>query len=88
MSRFGKLDRVYEFIEEMLILLDDVLLRILLSFCKFYGNVVLVEIIFSKFFELDVCNSGNYVFLLDVYVGVERWDVVIKFRYLMEENYV
>lgn len=88
LSRSGKLDRAYEFIEEMPIPPDDVLLRILLSSCKLHGNVALAEIISSKLLELDACNSGNYVLLSDAYAGAERWDAATKFRYLMEENYV
>ncbi|KAM7467805.1 hypothetical protein LguiB_015367 [Lonicera macranthoides] len=86
LSRSGNLDRAYEFINQMPMVPDVVIWRMLLSSCQLHKNVVLAEIATNKLFELDPCNSGSYVLSSNTYAGADRWDDAMKLRELMEEG--
>uniref|UniRef100_A0A0V0GVE5 Putative ovule protein n=1 Tax=Solanum chacoense TaxID=4108 RepID=A0A0V0GVE5_SOLCH len=67
---------------------DVVLWRMLLSACKFHGNLVLAEVAANKLLQLDPDNGGNYVLSSSTYATAERWDDAMKIRQLMDEGAV
>ncbi|CAL9008611.1 unnamed protein product [Prunus brigantina] len=88
LSRSGEVDKAYEFIQNMPIVPDVVVWRILLSACKVHGNVALAEVVTNKLLELDPSNSGNYVLSSNAYAASDRWEDVIRIRELMDESNV
>ncbi|XP_074266804.1 uncharacterized protein LOC141590091 [Silene latifolia] len=78
LSQSGRLERAYEFILKMPIPADVVLWRILLSACKFHGNITLAETVSKKLLELDAGNSGNYVLISDTCASAGKWDFMLK----------
>lgn len=86
LSRSGNLEKAYEFMQEMPIDPDVVILRMLLSACKIQGNIILSEIVSNKLLESDPLNSGNYILSSNIYAGVEKWDDAIKIRKLLKES--
>ncbi|ONI25205.1 hypothetical protein PRUPE_2G288700 [Prunus persica] len=88
LSRSGEVDKAYEFIQNMPIVPDVVVWRILLSACKVHGNVALAEVVTNKLLELDPSNSGNYVLSSNTYAASDRWEDVIRMRELMDESNV
>ncbi|XP_021827017.1 pentatricopeptide repeat-containing protein At2g29760, chloroplastic-like isoform X2 [Prunus avium] len=88
LSRSGEVDKAYEFIQNMPIVPDVVVWRILLSACKVHGNVALAEVVGNKLLELNPSNSGNYVLSSNTYAASDRWEDVIRIRELMDESNV
>ncbi|KAL0452529.1 UNVERIFIED_CONTAM: putative pentatricopeptide repeat-containing protein [Sesamum latifolium] len=86
LCRAGDLHRAYEFINNMPILPDIVVWRILLSACKLHGNLILAKIASERLLELDPTNGGNYVLSSNSYASAERWDDAIKMRELMDKG--
>lgn len=88
LSRSGKLQEAYEFIQNMPIVPDVVVWRILLGACQVHGNLALAELVSNKLIELDPSNSGNYILSSNNYALSQRWDGVTKMRGLMDESNV
>ncbi|PQM42498.1 pentatricopeptide repeat-containing protein [Prunus yedoensis var. nudiflora] len=88
LSRSGEVDKAHEFIQNMPIVPDVVVWRILLSACKIHGNVALAEVVTKKLLGLDPSNSGNYVLSSNTYAASDRWQDVIRIRELMDESNV
>ncbi|TQD80566.1 hypothetical protein C1H46_033870 [Malus baccata] len=88
LSRSGKLEKAYEFIQNMPVVPHVVVWRILLSACKVHGNVALAESVTAKLVELDPSNSGNYILSSSTYAGSDRWDDALRMRELMGESKV
>ncbi|KAG9458560.1 hypothetical protein H6P81_003068 [Aristolochia fimbriata] len=78
LSRSGKLNEAYDFIEKLLVPPDPVVWRILLSACKQNGNVEMAEIVTKELLKTDPTNSGNYVLMSTTYAGADRWDESMK----------
>ncbi|XP_050365198.1 pentatricopeptide repeat-containing protein At2g22410, mitochondrial [Argentina anserina] len=88
LSRAGKLQEAYEFMQNMPVVPDVVVWRILLGACQVHGNLALGEIVSHKLIELDPSNSGNYILSSNNYASSHRWDCVAKMRGLMDESNV
>lgn len=85
LSRYGYLERAYDFIKRMPTAPDIVVWRMFLSGCKLHGNVVLADIATKQLLKFDPCDSGNYVLSSNAYAGADRWEDAEKMRDLMEE---
>nr|XP_011470412.1 PREDICTED: pentatricopeptide repeat-containing protein At2g22410, mitochondrial-like [Fragaria vesca subsp. vesca] len=88
LSRSGKLQEAYEFMQNMPMVPDIIVWRILLGACQVHGNLALAEIVSNKLIELDPSNSGNYILSSNNYALSHRWDGVAKMRGLMDESNV
>ncbi|KAK7303613.1 hypothetical protein RJT34_14523 [Clitoria ternatea] len=88
LSRFGNLQRAYEFIKMMHVAPDVVVWRILLGASQVHGNISLAQIATKKVLELDPSNGGNYVLSFNTYASSNRWEDVVKMRGLMEKSNV
>lgn len=78
LGRAGLLGRAYSLIGSMPMEPDSVVWGALLGACSFHGNVEFAEIAAKNLFELEPCNTGNYVILSNIYASAGRWDGVAK----------
>ncbi|KAL6202486.1 hypothetical protein ACLB2K_026194 [Fragaria x ananassa] len=84
-SVISGLVEAYKFMQNMPMVPDAILWRILLGACQVHGNLALAEIVSNKLIELDPSNSGNYILSSNNYALSHRWDCVAKMRGLMDE---
>lgn len=85
-GRAGYLDKAYEFIQQMPIVPDTVVWRILLGACKLHRHVLLAEIVSRKLLELDPDNAGNYVLSSSAFASAERWHDATRMRQILDED--
>ncbi|XP_020242638.1 pentatricopeptide repeat-containing protein At1g08070, chloroplastic-like, partial [Asparagus officinalis] len=88
LCKSGRLEEAFEFIFQMEVEPNTVILSILLSACKAYSNIGLAEKLMKKLVMLDPNNSGHYVSLSSLYADSGRWDEARKVRRLMETKNV
>ncbi|XP_050237198.1 pentatricopeptide repeat-containing protein At2g02980, chloroplastic [Mercurialis annua] len=83
LSRAGRLDEAYKFIDEMPIKPTPILWRTLLSACSSHGNLKLGKLVLEQIFELDDSHGGDYVILSNMYARAGKWEDVDSLRKLM-----
>ncbi|OAY84423.1 Pentatricopeptide repeat-containing protein DOT4, chloroplastic [Ananas comosus] len=80
LSRAGRLNKAYKFIEAMPIEPDSTIWGALLCGCRIHRDVKLAETVAEKVFELEPQNTGYYVLLANIYAEAEKWEAVKKLR--------
>ncbi|XP_006655610.1 pentatricopeptide repeat-containing protein At5g39680 [Oryza brachyantha] len=85
LCRAGRLDEAERFIESSCISTDVVAWRSLLNSCQVYRNYGLGHRVAEQIFRLKPKDVGTYVLLSNMYAKANRWDGVVKVRWLMRE---
>ncbi|KAL0003877.1 hypothetical protein SO802_011438 [Lithocarpus litseifolius] len=86
LSRAGRLDKAYKFIDALPIKPTPILWRTLLSACSSHGNVELAKRVIGRIFELDDSHGGDYVILSNLCARAGRWEDVNYLRKLMKDK--
>ncbi|GMY25991.1 pentatricopeptide repeat-containing protein At2g02980, chloroplastic [Fagus crenata] len=86
LSRAGRLDEAYKFIDVLPIKPTPILWRTLLSACSSHGNVELAKRVIGRIFELDDSHGGDYVILSNLCARAGRWEDVNYLRKLMKDK--
>ncbi|KAF3964549.1 hypothetical protein CMV_011180 [Castanea mollissima] len=86
LSRAGRLDEAYKFIDALPIKPTPILWRTLLSACSSHGNVELAKRVIGRIFELDDSHGGDYVILSNLCARAGRWEDVNYLRKLMKDK--
>ncbi|KAF3782063.1 Pentatricopeptide repeat-containing protein [Nymphaea thermarum] len=84
LGRAGNLYEAEELIESMPIEPDSVVWGALLGACRIHQNIELGRRVAERLFELEPCNSGNYILLSNIYASLGMWDEVGEIRRLMK----
>lgn len=85
-GRAGRLNEALNFIKNMQIPPDFVIWGALFSACRAHKNIKMAEYASEKLLELEPKHPGGYVFLSNVYAGVDRWQDVEKVRTKMKNK--
>lgn len=85
-GRSGRLDEALRLIKNMEIAPDFVIWGALFSACRTHKNIKMAEYASEKLLELEPKHPGSYVFLSNVYAGVDRWQDVEKVRSKMKNK--
>ncbi|KAH6833296.1 Pentatricopeptide repeat superfamily protein [Perilla frutescens var. hirtella] len=86
LSRAGQIEVAAEFVKEMPVQPNDVVLRTLLSACSTYENLDIGEPVAKHLIGLDTDDSSSYVLLSNMYAQFGLWDYVRKVRTLMKQR--
>lgn len=86
LSRAGRLDEAYRFIEDLPIQPTPILWRTLLAACGSHGNLDLAKQVMERIFELDDSHGGDYVILSNLCARAGRWEDVDYLRKLMKDR--
>lgn len=86
LGRVGHLKEAYNFIHNMEIAPDHVMLGSLLSACKIHGNFELGEQVARILMNHGVVDSGTYVLLANVYASSGKWKEAAQIRAKMKEG--
>ncbi|KAL4577378.1 hypothetical protein LXL04_013487 [Taraxacum kok-saghyz] len=86
LSRAGRLETAYNFIQNMTIKPTPSAYGALLGGCKVYKNVDLGRIVAKKLFEIEPNNPGNYVLLSNILVNAKLWGEASETRRLMRDK--
>ncbi|GAV89645.1 PPR domain-containing protein/PPR_2 domain-containing protein/DYW_deaminase domain-containing protein [Cephalotus follicularis] len=86
LSRAGRLEEAYEFIQRMPIEPSAGAWGSLLGACRVYKNVKLGRISANRLFEIEPDNPGNYVLLSNILGTAKLWDEASKTRKLMRDR--
>ncbi|KAI4356273.1 hypothetical protein L6164_000306 [Bauhinia variegata] len=86
LSRMGKVEEAYNFIERMEIYPDNAMLCALLSACKIHGNTLIGEKVAKLLSNCSSLDSGSYIMLSNFFASSGRWDFAAKVREKMEEE--
>ncbi|MBA0741710.1 hypothetical protein Gogos_014842 [Gossypium gossypioides] len=86
LGRVGHLKEAYNFIQNMEIAPDHVILGSLLSACKIHGNFELGEQVARILMNHGVVDSGTYVLLANVYASSGKWKEAAQIRAKMKEG--
>ncbi|KAF6155760.1 hypothetical protein GIB67_007407 [Kingdonia uniflora] len=86
LSRSGRVEEAYEFIQKMPIDPTAGAWGALLGACRVYKNVELGRIAAEKLFEIEADNPGNYVLLSNIFVAAKLWDDAANIRKLMRDK--
>ncbi|XWS64817.1 hypothetical protein CRYUN_Cryun05aG0036600 [Craigia yunnanensis] len=65
---------------------NEVVWRILLSACSFYGNVQMAERVTAKIMEIERGYGGDYVLMSNILAGAGRFGDALSVRRLMDER--
>ncbi|KAF8093892.1 hypothetical protein N665_0375s0011 [Sinapis alba] len=84
LGRAGRLQEAYEFIVKSPCKKHAPVWGSLLGACRNHGNVELLELAATKYFELDPTNGGNYVVFANGYASCGLLDAASKVRRRME----
>uniref|UniRef100_A0A1J3FMX5 Pentatricopeptide repeat-containing protein n=1 Tax=Noccaea caerulescens TaxID=107243 RepID=A0A1J3FMX5_NOCCA len=84
LGRAGKLQEAYEFVMKSPYKKHAPVWGSLLGACRNHGDVKLLELAATKYFELDATNGGNYVVLANGYASCGFLDAASKVRRRME----
>ncbi|ESQ55797.1 hypothetical protein EUTSA_v10025426mg [Eutrema salsugineum] len=85
LGRAGRLQEAYEFVMKSPCKKHAPVWGSLLGACRNYGNVKLLELAATKYFELDPTNGGNYVVFANGYASCGLLDAASKVRRRMED---
>ncbi|XP_023728818.1 pentatricopeptide repeat-containing protein At5g66520 [Lactuca sativa] len=86
LGRSGLLLEALELITKMPLKPNAVVWGSLLRSCHIHKDTELGEHVTQRLLELDPYDSGNYVFLSNLYASLSRWKDVDRCRKLMMEN--
>ncbi|XP_059623751.1 pentatricopeptide repeat-containing protein At1g20230-like [Cornus florida] len=86
LSRAGRLEEAYRFIQEMPIEPTAGAWGALLGACRVYKNVDLGRIAANRLFEIEPDNPGNYVLLSNILVTAKLWGEASGTRKMMRER--
>ncbi|PON58312.1 Amino acid transporter [Parasponia andersonii] len=86
LSRSGRLEEAFKFIDKLPIRPTPVLWRTLLSACSSHGNVELGKAVIKRVFELDDSHGGDYVILSNLCATAGRWEDVDFLRKMMKDK--
>ncbi|KAI3704686.1 hypothetical protein L1987_74913 [Smallanthus sonchifolius] len=86
LSRAGRLEEAYRFIQNMVIEPTASAWGALLGACRVYKNVDLARIAANRLFEIEPHNSGNYVLLSNIFVNAKLWGEASETRKLMKHK--
>ncbi|KAJ0236706.1 Pentatricopeptide repeat-containing protein [Hirschfeldia incana] len=84
LGRAGRLQEAYEFVMKSPCKRHAPVWGSLLGACRNHGNVELLELAATKYFELDPTNGGNYVVCANGYASCGLLDAASKVRKRME----
>ncbi|KAL3499793.1 hypothetical protein ACH5RR_038886 [Cinchona calisaya] len=84
LGRNGLLDEAFKFIQGMPLEPDVRIWNALLSACKIYKKIELVEEISNKIESLGPESTGNFVLLSNIYSTVGRWDDAADVRVMQK----
>jgi hypothetical protein len=88
LGRFGRLDEVEDFINNMSFEPDVSIWVALLSACRFHGNIEIGKRVAQLLFDLEPQNTSSYVLLSNIYSAAGRWDDAAKVRKMMKDREV
>ncbi|XP_031380724.1 pentatricopeptide repeat-containing protein At1g08070, chloroplastic-like [Punica granatum] len=86
LGRAGLLKEAIELIQTMPMKANPQVWGSLFRSCQIHKDTELGEKVVRQLLELDPRDSGNYVFLSNLYASLSRWDDVSCFRKLMIEK--
>ncbi|KAA8531780.1 hypothetical protein F0562_006503 [Nyssa sinensis] len=86
LSRAGRLEEAYQFIQEMPLKPTAGAWGALLGACRVYKNVDLGRIAANRLFEIEPDNPGNYVLLSNILVTAKLWGEASVIRKLMRDR--
>ena len=86
LSRAGRLEQAYEFIQRMPIEPTAAAWGALLSACRVHRNMELAKIAAKKLFEIEPHNPGNYVLLSNIFSTANLWEEASEIRKLMSDR--
>ncbi|KAL2514961.1 Pentatricopeptide repeat-containing protein [Forsythia ovata] len=86
LSRSGCVKEAYDLIQTMPMKPNAAIWGALLSACRTYGEMELVERAVKELINLEPRNSGHYVLLSNIYAERGNWSGVEEVRMLMKEN--
>ncbi|XP_071709652.1 pentatricopeptide repeat-containing protein At1g20230-like [Rutidosis leptorrhynchoides] len=86
LSRAGRLDEAYRFIQDMVIEPTASAWGALLGACRVYKNVDLARIAAKTLFEIEPHNGGNYVLLSNTFVNAKLWGEASETRKAMRDK--
>ncbi|ESQ56044.1 hypothetical protein EUTSA_v10027220mg [Eutrema salsugineum] len=85
LGRAGRLQEAYEFVMKSPFKKHAPVWGSLLGACRNHGNVKLLELAATRYFELDPTNGGNYVVFATGYASCGLLDAASKVRRRMED---
>lgn len=83
LGRAGLLKEATELVRSMPMKANPQVLGSLFRSCQIHKDTKLGEEVVQHLLDLDPSDSGNYVFLSNLYASLSRWDDVSSFRKLM-----
>lgn len=86
LSRAGRLEEAYEFIQKMPIEPTPGAWGALLGACRVHKNVELAKIAAKRLFVIEPDNPGNYVLLSNIFATAKLWDEASEIRKLMRDR--
>ncbi|XP_057977214.1 pentatricopeptide repeat-containing protein At1g20230-like [Malania oleifera] len=86
LSRAGRLEEAYEFIQKMPMEPTASAWGALLGACRVYKNVELGQIAGRQLFNIEPDNPGNYVLLSNLFVTAKLWDEASETRKMMRDR--
>lgn len=84
LGRGGLLGEAYKFIQQMRLEPDVRIWNALLSACKVYKNIELVEEVSNKIKSLGPESPGNFVLLSNIYSSMGRWGDAAEIRVMQK----
>lgn len=86
LSRGGRLEEAYSFIQEMPTEPSAAAWGALLGACRIYKNVDLGQIAAKRLFEIEPDNPGNFVLLSNIFVAAKLWREAAEVRKSMRDR--
>ncbi|KAL2507261.1 Pentatricopeptide repeat-containing protein [Forsythia ovata] len=88
LSRVGRVNEAWDFIQKMPKKPDEILLGASLGACHKLKNVDVGKQVMQLLLEIEPSNSGNYVISSNIYANMRRWDDSARMRVLMKQKEV
>lgn len=86
LSRAGRLEEAYDFIQKMPLEPTAGAWGALLGACRVHKNMELAKIAANRLFEIEPNNPGNYVLLSNTFASAKLWDEASEIRNLMRDR--
>lgn len=80
LCRAGLINEAFEFIVNMPVNPNTIMLRILLKACQNHGDIVIANQVMNYLYELGPKSKEDYLVLSNFYATVSKWDVVDEVR--------